>query len=135
MLRSLVGSEMCIRDSSDDLPEEISSFLPLNLNTKKQKDIVLKQANGIELEFVGENPYNEFSTEFIATMAFPTLFPDGKGDPTNLAFVRDIASSDTESFSLKIKHLLKFGELKDGKWHYRFDAHPRFAYWAFNILY
>ena len=68
-------------------------------------------------------------------MSFPTLFPDGKGDPTKFSIVREIAKSDTEAFSLKIKHLLKFGELRDGKWHFRFAAHPRFAYWAFNILY
>ena len=121
--------------SSDSLNEENNSFLPLNLNTKKQSDLIFEQANGIELEFVGDNPYNEFSTEFIATMAFPTLFPDAKGDPTNFALPRDIASSDTESFSLKIKHLMKFGECIDSKWYYRFAAHPRFAYWAFNILY
>ena len=68
-------------------------------------------------------------------MSFPTLFPDGKGDPTNFSIVREIAKSETESFSLKIKHLLKFGEQRNGKWHFRFAAHPRFAYWAFNILY
>lgn len=28
-------------------------------------------------------PLNEYQTPFLATMAFPTLFPDGKGDPTN----------------------------------------------------
>jgi len=68
-------------------------------------------------------------------MAFPTLFPDGKGDPTKFSIVRDIAQSITESFASKIKHLLKFGELNDKKWYHRFAAHPRFCYWAYNILY
>ena len=31
--------------------------------------------------------------------------------------------------------MLKFGEQRNGKWHFRFAAHPSFAYWAFNILY
>ena len=37
-------------------------------------------------------------------MAFPTLFPDGKGDPTNSATMRDVTLGD------KIKHLIKFAE-------------------------
>ena len=61
-------------------------------------------------------------------MAFPTLFPDGKGDPTNQALLRDV------SFQERIKYLLKFAEIIDGKWVYRFANHPRFSYWAFNII-
>ena len=61
-------------------------------------------------------------------MAFPTLFPDSKGDPTNSGTKRDV------TFGQKIKHLIKFGGKKDEKWHFRFAAHPRFAYWAFNML-
>ena len=61
-------------------------------------------------------------------MAFPTLFPDGKGDPTNQALPRDVPLSET------IKHLIKFAENIDGKWVYRFASHPRFSYWAFNMI-
>ena len=49
--------------------------------------------------------------------------------------MRDISKSDTESFAEKIKHLIKFGEKIDGKWSYRFASHPRFGFWAYNILY
>ena len=34
----------------------------------------------------------------------------------------------------RIKHLLKFVELIGGKWVYRFANHPRFSYWAFNMI-
>ena len=71
---------------------------------------------------------SEFEVEFLTTRAFPTLFPDCKGDPTNLATKSDA------TFGEKIKHLIKFGQKKDEKWHYRFTAHPRFAHWAFNML-
>ena len=38
-------------------------------------------------------------------MAFsPTLFPDGRGDPTNQGLLRDVP------FQERIKHLLKFAE-------------------------
>ena len=61
-------------------------------------------------------------------MAFPTLFPDGKGDPTNQALLRDVPLTD------RIKHLLKYAEIIDGKWMYRFANHPRFSYYAFNTI-
>ena len=47
---------------------------------------------------------------FLATFAFPTLFPDGKGDPTNPCLQRDI------SFGNIIQHLLKYAEKVHGKW-------------------
>ena len=50
------------------------------------------------------------------------------GDPTNPALNRDL------QFAEKIKHLLKYAERKDGRWFYRFASHPRFAYWAFNMI-
>ena len=55
-------------------------------------------------------PLNEYLVSFLATMAFPTLFPDGKGDPTNQGLLRDVPLQE------RIKHLLKFAELIDGKY-------------------
>ena len=33
-----------------------------------------------------------------------------------------------------MKQLLKCSEKQDGKWTYRFATHPRFAYWALNMI-
>ena len=33
-----------------------------------------------------------------------------------------------------MKHLTKFAENVDSKWIYRFASHPRFSYWAFNMI-
>ena len=82
----------------------------------------------IQWPTVSNEPLNEYQTPFLATMAFPTLFPDGKGDPTNQALLRDVPLHE------RIKHLSKFAENIDGKWVYRFASHPRFSYWAFNML-
>ena len=76
---------------------------------------------------VVDQPLNEYQTPFLATMAFPTLFPDGKGDPTNQALTRDVTLLD------RIRHLIKYAEKVNGKWFYRFASHPRFSYWAFNM--
>ena len=81
---------------------------------------------------IGQNPFDEFRTQIVATMAFPTLFPDGKGDPTNQFTIRSISDSDTDSFAQELKHSMKFAENINGKWVYRFAAHPRFGYWACN---
>ena len=77
---------------------------------------------------VDNEPLNEYLTPFLATLAFPTLFSDGKGDPTNPSLHRDVPLAE------RVKHLLRFGENIDGKWLYRFASHPRFANWALNMI-
>ena len=73
-------------DSFDDdtsKPEQMSSFIPFEENSKMQKDLIDNFVNNIKIE-LDNNPVNEYSIQFLATMAFPTLFPDGVADPTNL---------------------------------------------------
>ena len=118
---------------------ELSSFVPVPETYNSKQDNIIKSelltdshVNPIK---IGDTALNEFTTDCLATMAFPILFPDSKGDPTNNDNVRDLAKSATESFAMKLKHLLKFAEFIDGKWTYRFASHPRFAYWAYNMLY
>ena len=117
-----------------DKDTEMGSFIPTKVKSKLEKDIIKDSFEPEKLK-IGTEPLNEFKTEYLATMAFPTLFPNGKGDPTLFSTRKSIANSETEAFSEKIKHLIKFGELINGKWNYRFAAHPRFAFWAYNMLY
>ena len=113
----------------------MGSLIPNKIKTKMEKNILEESILEPEILKVGIDALNEFKTEYLATMAFPTLFPDGKGDPTNYSTRKMVAKSETEAFSEKIKHLIKFAENIDGKWTYRFAAHPRFAFWAYNMLY
>ena len=125
-------------DKVYDENSEMSSFLPTNINKRKEKDIIhdqfLDQTKKHEWH-IGNEPLNEFTVPFLATMCFPTLFPDGKGDPTNNAILSDTGTNFTDAFASKLKHLIKFSERINDKWFYRFAAHPRFAYWAYKILY
>ena len=73
---------------------------------------------------VGDKPLNEYETPYLATMAFPTSFPDGRADPTNNALLRDVPIQE------RIKHLVKFAKFINGSWVYRFANHSRFSYWA-----
>ena len=65
--------------------------------------------NNSEIQ-VEQDPLNEYSTHCIASLAFPTLFPDSKGDPTNEMTVRQISEMIRISFASKLNHLIKFDE-------------------------
>ena len=111
---------------------EKSSFLPLGQQQEQQMDAIRKEIlgeeNSINWPNISNQPLNEYQTSHLASMAFPTLFPDGKGDPTNPSLLRDVP------FQEKVKHLIQFAENRNGQWVYRFASHPRFAYWALNMI-
>jgi hypothetical protein len=113
-----------------DKNTQTSSFLPQSHNNKLEKDEIQNEfaSRKINWPSIENEPLNEYTTLFLATMAFPTLFPDGRGDPNNPYIQRDV------TFSNRIQHLLKFAENVDGKWMYRFETHPRFSYWALNMI-
>ena len=72
---------------------------------------------------------NEISTNNLATLAFPILFPDGQGDSLSNENLVEILKSDLESSSQKTKHLI-LGEETVGKRYFRLESDPRFGYWS-----
>ena len=50
------------------------------------------------------------------SLAFPTLFTDGKGDPADKEEARQIIENLAVCFASRLKHLIKFGEFKNGSW-------------------
>ena len=110
---------------------EMSSFLPVGEQQQQEIEAVrnqLSENQPMPWPTIETEPINEYQISHLATMAFPTLFPDGKGDPTNSGILRDVPLQE------RIKHLLKFAEVIHDKWIYRFASHPRFSYWAFNMI-
>ena len=122
----------CVNDEDLVYNEQtqMTSFLPVPEKEAKEINIMQQQLETATMEWpsVDEQPLNEFNTPYLATMAFPTPFPDGKGDPTNPSLLRDV------SFSEKIKHLIKYAERTGDNWTYHFATHPRFTYWALNMM-
>jgi len=112
----------------------MSSFRPIPQCQQQEIEAVQQQLSfsqhneHMPWPTVDSEPLNEYLTPFLATLAFPALFPDGRGDPTNPSLYQNIPFGD------RIKHLLKYAEKKDGKWKYHFATHPRFAYWALNMI-
>lgn len=134
--------EEIVADNETVLPDEDvvynqttekSTFLPLGEQKEQQIDAIRKcifaQQNSMDWPTIGDQPLNEYHTSHLATMAFPTLFPDGKGDPLDPSLLREVSLLE------KVKHLIRFAEKTDnGQWVYRFARHPRFAYWAFDMI-
>ena len=120
-------SEDIVYNNSTDM----NSFLPVGEQLEQEIEAVRNQLSANEpmtWPAIESEPLNEYQISHLATMAFPTLFPDGKDDPTNQSILRNVPLQE------RIKHLLKFAEFIDGKWVYRFANHPRFSYWAFNMI-
>ncbi len=113
------------------LGNDSTSFIPMRQRQRKDGAAIQDAVNEVDpLDWPSTegNVVNEFKTDGLATMAFPTLFPYGKGDPTNRA--RQHGITLTEAF----KHLIKFAKkLENGKFEWRFASHPRFPYWALNM--
>ena len=143
-----VESELCTNEIQDEgpareslLPNDMnkepllesvkSSFIPQQQQQRKDEDAIreiVNEEDPLEWPFIEGVVVNEFRTDGLATMAFPTLFTFGKGDPTSRA--RQHGVTHTEAF----KHSIKFAErLSDGKYRWRFASHPRFPYWALDM--
>ena len=91
---------------------EMNSFLPIPQCEQQEMVAIQEQLSSthhneaISWPKLDTDPLNEYKTPFLATMAFPTLFPDGKGDPTNPSLYQDVPLGEA------IKHLLKYAGKK-----------------------
>ena len=71
----------------------MSTFLPVGEQRQQEIEAIRTQLSANEpmtWPTIENEPLNEYQVSHLATMAFPTLFPDGKGDPTNQALLRDV---------------------------------------------
>ncbi len=102
----------------DPINESAHSFLPVSINSQLENEVIKKaldttlEALVMNWPSLGDEPLNKYSTPFLATMVFPLLFPDARGDPTNPCLLHNI------TFSNKVQHLIKFAEKNDNKWVY-----------------
>lgn len=71
---------------------------------------------------------DEYKTNGLAFVVFPTFFPYGLGSPTDKGRARAVIP--TEGF----KHLIEYASVDTaGRRTYRFVSHPRFTHWCQNV--
>ena len=101
-------------------------FIPISKDSLTEKEAV----NNVLNWPTREEPLNEFTTPYLMTACFPTLFPNGgRGDPTNAIRTKSISLSEA------VKHLLYYPQEKtDGSIYYRFAEHHIFGFWCNDMI-
>ena len=125
-------------DDHDDDPQPLStdidvlndsrSFLSIPVTQETEDTAIQSIIQHAEWPDIGQTPVNEFQTPFLTTMAFPTLFPYARGDPTYPGRQRPVSLTDA------LKHLIKYAEIADNHQRlWRFASQPRFPYRGLNM--
>ncbi len=120
-----VGPEI-INNTSNDNEEPYQSFIASENTQPLQVDYIKEKVNWPTASTV---PINEWNQNAMATLLFPKLFPNGKGDPTNKIRVKDVSET------LAINHLMKVVvKNSQGNDYYPIASHPRFKFWMYDRL-
>ena len=96
------------QDAQQEDHSFLPSFLPLPQQQQAEQDAIRPLINGEDpLDWPSNegDPINEFRSEGLASMVFPTLFPYGKGDPTKRTRLGEVSLTDG------FKHLIKYADL------------------------
>ena len=96
---------------NQDLPDdfESTSFIPTVEREPTERNRLSETFEGkdnFNCLDIGSTPFNEFLTPYLTFLAFPTLFPDGKGHPTDNELIRQISKNQAKCFDSKLKHLV-----------------------------
>ena len=67
------------QNTNNEIDDCINNFIPTDDDTPIQIDYM---KNRINFPRNTSSPVNEFNTNSLASLLFPSLFPNGKGDPT-----------------------------------------------------
>ena len=105
-----------------------STVIPESVEQEREVDGIRKLIEDTKLSVTpwparGEQPVNDFNTVRLFSKAFPTLFPTGKGDPTDPSYGETVEVEKAEA----IQYLFHYTDP-------RFAQHPRFRYFCFNML-
>ena len=111
--RDLVPGTYNEDDTVYNHSSDLSSFLPVNEQHEQELNCNKKAAyptEPVNRPTVDDQPINEYQTPFLSTLAFPTLFPDSKGDPTNPTLLKDISFGDRVKYLINlVKRLMTIG--------------------------
>ena len=101
-----------------------SSFIPSVQQVQTEEQAIMSIVAGndpLAWPSIETTPINEFNTEGLATVVFPTLFPYGKGDPTCKGCHHAVTLAEA------FEHLERYCDiLPKDEFYWRFASHPRF---------
>jgi hypothetical protein len=133
---SYVGNNCQGDQKEGDFEELDRSFLlsgsgELNQDETLRQKILKEQVFGTKENPVPwetcKAPLNEFQTNGLISLCFPTLCPNGEGD------VLDKERKIPVSLHDALPHLIHFADVHpDGSLTYRFASHHSFPFWIFN---
>ncbi|XP_057827704.2 uncharacterized protein LOC131039077 isoform X1 [Cryptomeria japonica] len=135
MLHTIEANNNVMVTNSEDVDEDqvegtvtnSSSFIFHLPNEHRELQIIKKTLeledttdNIVDWPEIGLTPINEYNTEGLLDMAFPTLFPNGIGLQIQPR-TREIKMHEY------VLHLMRFHDQ-------RFGQHPRFRYYIYNLM-
>lgn len=116
-------------ESADDSDEEyktIHEYIDIEEIDQKEKDKIKQFINYPDLS---AKPINEYNVPGLYSLVFPTLFPFGFADPTDLARLIPVKENDA------IAHLMKYAITNsNGKLYYPFASNSRFIFYAHDRI-
>ena len=83
---------------------DTNSFIPQLKNDHVESDAIKSCLNVPKIDWptIENKPLNEYTTPFLATLAFPALFADDNADSTSPCLQRDVPSAG------RIQHQIKY---------------------------
>jgi len=121
-----IGPEIQQNNNETVNEEPYETFIASEDTQPLQIDYIKEKINWPE---ANQEPINEYNFNSMATLLFPKLFPNGKGDPTNKVRKKEVSET------LAINHLIKVvANNSKGEQYYPVASHPRFKFWFYDRL-
>ena len=112
-------------DTEEQVTRQSHSFLPLPQQQQTEQDAISALINRMDpLDWPANDgdPINEFRTEDLASMAFPTLFPFGEGDPAKRTRLPEVSLQTVPNTLLRMQ-TFQLTEHLLGDLHHTLDFH------------
>ncbi|CAF0995789.1 unnamed protein product [Brachionus calyciflorus] len=121
-----LNEEQSIKNYEDD-----DDFIQAYVEKDENEDLLDdKIKNSINFPKASQISLNEYQTDAICSLAFPNFFPDGAGDPTRKAGIKDV--TEALGFNNLMKCVAR--SYKTNDFYYPWAQHPRFKFWAYDRL-
>ena len=113
-------------DTNENFEYPSNSFIPAGQNLSTEAEAISEMINPTTTWPTQSTPITEYKTIGLASMCYPWLFPDGKGDPTTPCPLEKL------TFLERVQHLMKLTDLIDEKPVWRFASDETYPFWCLD---